>query len=987
MIAGLKGAGPGAQTGAVRVDTGQALADAASQTAATFEDAATATGEGLSAAPGAPLPRGASVGRYVVLDGVGASAMGVVYAAYDPELDRKVALKLLKSARSDGVGRLRLLREAQALAKLNHPNVVAVHDVGTSGDQVFIAMEFVAGVTLAQQLAARAHAWPELLALFIAVGRGLAAAHRAGLVHRDFKPDNVMIGGDGRPRVMDFGLARVEPGPAPDQHADTLVQPREPALELVVTAAGAVLGTPQYMAPEQWAGGAVDARTDQFGFCVALWAALFHERPFVGASAAALRLAVMQGTIREPALTGHGVRRTEARRIAAVLRRGLAADPSHRHEDMDALLAVLAERRRSWWRVGAVAGVGLLLVGLGLAAMRPAPIAAPTPCEGLEAQLDGVWDEPRRLAVEQAFVATGKRHALAAAADVRVGLDRWATQWSAQARAACVATRIQGTRSELLLDRQMMCMDRRLDEVRGLVALLVRADAAVVADAARAIDRLSPLTGCADSEALLAEVAPPGATQAVAVAAVRVRLDRSRPLIELRPAEAERVLAPLLLEAEAIAYAPLRAEVGRALARAHHLQGHFADQERLLFTALAAAESGGDARQASAIRAALVSALTSLARHDEALLLARLVEAEFERPGRAAERADLQTDLGRLLVARGELAASRAVLERALSLQEQVHGPDALPVASSLDFLSYVALLDGQQALAQAHAQRAVDIFAARLGPSHPRLLSPLTALGDALLGASRFAEAMAAYERALALAIAAYGPRHGEVGHCHWSMGDIETQQNHLDAATVHYEQALAITEEVVGPDHPNTAECLVRVASSRSWSGRTDEAVRLLARVVDIHTRSSGPDSYLTLRARSERATVLAHAGRHAEAIAELEAVVAATQRTQGESDELLGALLKQGEALLAAKLPARAIAPLDRALALSDARPSRPERRARIALQLAEALWTGGGARARATELATQARDVWAGLGEDFAADHASATKWLAMHASRR
>jgi tetratricopeptide (TPR) repeat protein len=954
-----------------------------SQTGATFEHGRTATGEVVSAAPGAPLPRGASVGRYVVLDGVGAGAMGVVYAAYDPELDRKVALKLLKSARSDGVGRLRLLREAQALAKLSHPNVVAVHDVGTSGEQVFIAMEFVAGVTLAQRLTERAHAWPELLALFIAIGRGLAAAHRAGLVHRDFKPDNVMICADERPRVMDFGLARVEPAPAPDMQGDTLVQPREPALELEVTAAGAVLGTPQYMAPEQWAGGSVDARTDQFAFCVALWAALFGARPFVGATPAALRLAVMQGSIVEPARAGHGASRTEARRVAAVLRRGLAADPSRRHADMDTLLAALGERRRSWRRVAALVGVGLTLAGLGGAAWRPAPVATPTPCEGLEARLDGVWDGARRAAVEQAFAATGKSHALAAAADVVVGLDRWATAWSEQARAACVATRIQGTRSELLLDRQMACMDRRLDEVRGLVAALVRADAGVVADAARAVERLSPLAGCADSEALLAEVAPPSPTQAIAVAALRVRLDRTRPLLELHAAEAAQALAPLLVEADAIGYAPLRAEVGRALARGRRKQGEFAEEERLLFAALAAAEAGSDARQASTIRAKLVSAMMSLSRLDEALVLLRVVEPEFARPGREAERADLQNERGRLLVARGELAAGRAALEQALAWQEQLHGPDALPVAAGLDHLSYVALLGGQQALAQAYAQRAIDILEARLGPAHPRLLSPLTALGDALLGASRFDEAMAVYERALALAIAAYGPRHGEVGHCQWSMGDIEAHRNNFAAATRHYEQALAITEGVVGADHPDTAECLYRVAVSRAWAGHVDEAAQLLARSVDIHTRHSGPDSYLTLRGRSERAMMLTAGGHHAEALAEIAAVVAATERTQGESDELLNALMKQGESLLAAKQPTQAIAPLERALALADARPSYAERRARIALQLATALWSDRGARRRARELATQARDAWAGLGGSFAVDRASAEQWLAAH----
>ncbi|MCA9637679.1 MAG: serine/threonine protein kinase, partial [Myxococcales bacterium] len=155
----------------------------------------------------AELGRGATIGRYLVLARLGAGGMGVVYAAYDPELDRKVAVKLLRSGGHDPRGRARLLREAQALAKLAHPNVVAVHDVGTVGAQIFVAMEFVEGMTLRRWLAARPRAWPEIVEVFVAVGRGLAAAHAAGLVHRDLKPDNVMVGSDGRARVMDFGLA------------------------------------------------------------------------------------------------------------------------------------------------------------------------------------------------------------------------------------------------------------------------------------------------------------------------------------------------------------------------------------------------------------------------------------------------------------------------------------------------------------------------------------------------------------------------------------------------------------------------------------------------------------------------------------------------------------------------------------------------------------------------------------------------------------
>src|SRR5450432_4380055 len=170
----------------------------------------------------ATLARGATIGRYVVLGLVGRGGMGEVYAAYDPELDRKVAVKLLRVKPGNGVslaeGRQRTLREAQAIARLSHPNVVIVFDVGTFEDQVFIAMEFVDGNTVTYWLQSQLRSWQDILKVFMAAGRGLTAAHDKGLVHRDFKPDNVMVGRDGQVRVMDFGLARQMDKPGIKEH-------------------------------------------------------------------------------------------------------------------------------------------------------------------------------------------------------------------------------------------------------------------------------------------------------------------------------------------------------------------------------------------------------------------------------------------------------------------------------------------------------------------------------------------------------------------------------------------------------------------------------------------------------------------------------------------------------------------------------------------------------------------------------------------------
>ncbi|MBC8069160.1 MAG: protein kinase, partial [Deltaproteobacteria bacterium] len=280
------------------------------------------------------------IGRFALTRKLGEGGMGVVYAAYDAELDREVAIKLLRADSSDAsAGRARLLREARAMAKLSHPNVITIYDVGALDQHVFIAMELVHGTSLRSWLKLRPRTWRGALECFVDAGRGLGAAHTAGIIHRDFKPDNVLVGDDGRVRVLDFGLARASDG-EPDEvtpDSDSL-SPGDAVGRLTLT--GAVIGTPGYMAPEQWRGGLVDHRTDQFAFCVALWEALFGQRPFGGTGATAIASRVMSGDIRRPPED-----RNVPSWLVRVLRRGLSGDPDERFGSMEALLGVLARLR------------------------------------------------------------------------------------------------------------------------------------------------------------------------------------------------------------------------------------------------------------------------------------------------------------------------------------------------------------------------------------------------------------------------------------------------------------------------------------------------------------------------------------------------------------------------------------------------------------------------------------------------------------------
>ncbi|MEM6993586.1 MAG: serine/threonine-protein kinase [Myxococcota bacterium] len=314
-----------------------------------------------------------TVDRFVIVRQLGRGGMGVVYEAFDPELSRTVALKLVRPAAEPALDAdRRLLREAQALAKLSHPNVVSVYRAGTHEGQVFIAMERIEGMTLRHWLGLERRATAEILGLFTKVGRGVLAAHRAGIIHRDLKPENILVDAGGEPVILDFGLAHRGPSGV-EVDSDQAVEDTQP-----LTRPGHVLGTPAYMAPEQFRGGTLDERTDQFAFCVCLYEALFDQRPFGGSTVHSLREAIVRGDCAAPKTP-----RPITTRVRAAMMQGLQAEPSSRHASMAALLAGLSERRgrRSWWIAGPVVAAAAVLGAVALpgddACAAPPVAAAP----------------------------------------------------------------------------------------------------------------------------------------------------------------------------------------------------------------------------------------------------------------------------------------------------------------------------------------------------------------------------------------------------------------------------------------------------------------------------------------------------------------------------------------------------------------------------------------------------------------------------------
>ena len=355
---------------------------------------------------GQRLARGLRLGRYVVLDRLGFGGMGEVFAAYDPELDRRVALKVLHSRADDRAGsegRARLLREARAIARLSDPHVVPVYDVGEIDGEVFMAMKLIEGQTLDRRAADLG--WRATLQLLVAAARGISAAHRAGLVHRDVKPTNVLVDGEDHVVVMDFGLARAAPtggsvsgSPWPRERKNAressiAIDPALSAaamldpLESPLTEHGTVVGTLAYMAPEQHEGAPPDARADQFAFCVMAYEMLVGVRPFAGRTADELLEAKRRGTLAAP---------SNGRRIPGwlvrVLARGLAAHPDARHPDMDALVGELARAHARGRRLAVAAAV---VAGV-VATVVLLPQAAARPCSGASERLAGIWDGARK---------------------------------------------------------------------------------------------------------------------------------------------------------------------------------------------------------------------------------------------------------------------------------------------------------------------------------------------------------------------------------------------------------------------------------------------------------------------------------------------------------------------------------------------------------------------------------------------------------------
>jgi tetratricopeptide (TPR) repeat protein len=702
-------------------------------------------------------------------------------------------------------------------------------------------MEFVAGQTLTAWAAARPRTWAEVLPLLADVARGISAAHAVGLVHRDLKPDNVMLGSDGRVRVMDFGLAHGRRAAA-SEPAPTLGTDSTDRISTAsrLTAVGALQGTPAYMAPEQWKGQEAEPAADQFGWSVMAWELLYGERPFPEQTMVTLCAAVLSGQ-RKPPPRGRRVPGW----LRRVIERGLAAEPT-----MAALLAAL-ERGRKRARIRAAAAVvaGVALLGAGAEGYRRWDIARRMSiCAAAGAEIDRSWNDDTRQQLRDAFMATGMSYAETSANKVLPWLDERARAWKQARTEVCSNADLRGVWDADLVDRALWCLEDRRIDLAALAAELGRANATSVRMAVNAAARLSGAEACLDEGLLLHQPAPP-AHEREAIREVRVLLSQAE---SLALAGDPKAALTVTIQARELARGMRDRSPLLAVARAH--EGNLLEKTAAYEAAEAAsAEAYFEAVHAGAWRVAAVAATDLVstvgdkqARHGEGRAWAQHAEVALAHAGDRDGLLEARrlNRLATLHLAAGAYPEARALYERALALYEQTLGPDHPDVAVTLSNLSNGYLLAGAYPEARALSERTLAIYEQALGPDHPELAVPLNNLASVHLAAGAYPEARALYERSLAIWERALDEDHPDIAVSLNNLAVVLEKTGAYAEARTMIERALVIFEKSLGPDHPHVGATLDSLAVVLVKTGAYAEARALSERALAIQERALGPE-----------------------------------------------------------------------------------------------------------------------------------------------
>lgn len=767
-----------------------------------------------------PEPQPAErLGRFLVIEAIGQGGMGVVYRGYDPALDRRVALKVLRAQVSGAGATARLAREAQAMARLAHPNVVPVYDVGRAGESLFVAMEFVQGETL-QAWLGKKRAWREVLGVCVQAGRGLEAAHAAGIIHRDFKPANVLVGGDGRARVTDFGLARAN-GDA--ERPSTPIMKGAISLETPLTLAGSVMGTPGYMAPEQYLGQESTAAADQYAFCATLYEALYGRRPFVGPDLQTMARLTQAGEVPLPP-RGASVPGW----LFPIIVKGLSPNPAQRHASMGVLLELLQKdpsQRRRRWAVVTIAAVLTVAVGVGAWLW---PLVRASGCHRETDRIGTAWTSEARQRTETAFRATQLPFAGTALEFVRTTLDSVSRRWVAERHRACDDSLLRQRRSERDLDLRLACLENRRVELTTLVKQFEQADATLVTSAVAAVSQLGSVERCAnvellESRALMTDEVRRGAD------AIEQQLSEGRMLVALgRFDQAAGVLssadtaARALNDTQTLGLALL--EVGTLALQ----ERRYPEARRSLDEALRLALAAGDDR--TALRAlGLSTSLVGwrLAQPLEALALVNVGRGLVARVNDPLLEALLDEGEGDARWRIDGSAGSLEAYQRALEHFEAGEGSTGLDVARVKSSIAWLLSEQGQPEKAQVACEEARQLQEALLGSEHPALRAT-------------------------------------------WStLSRIADELDDREAAVLATRRAHAASLRVSGAQSPATVQQAITLAGALAKVGLFDEAERLLENAaqlpsppLDLHLHLAQTRAFVLLMKRDlEAASKAAH------------------------------------------------------------------------------------------------------------------------------
>jgi tetratricopeptide (TPR) repeat protein len=921
------------------------------------------------ASDGEVIDAGTIVGRYVVQGVLGAGGMGVVYAAYDPELDRTVAIKLLRTpARSERSreASTQLHGEAQAMARIRHANVVTVYEVGVFRDQVFIAMERVDGTTLRDWMSERPRNWREVVAMFLLAGEGLAAAHDVGVVHRDFKPENVLVRRDGEVRVSDFGLSAF--GHDEPTHAS-------------------VGGTPAYMAPEWMHASSGDPRGDQFSFGVAFYEALYGTRPFsdhnFGERLEPARRAIPNATnARVP------------RAVRAVLHRALAVDVESRYRSMGELLAHLRRGLRTRRMVGGAVAV-TAMVGLAIVttvAITSRTARSSSPCATVADRLSDVWNDARRDRAKTAFLATKAPYAPVSFDHASAELGRYTTAWAAMRLDACEATEVRHEQSSALRDRRIGCLDEAAVRVQVIADAFVNADLATARDAITLVEGLPPLATCNDTKSLLAVVPPP--TDPV----TRARADAFATKIAIANAlfvagkldAASEQLDGLDAEVGAIGYAPLTTSLLLVRARLAASGPHVADAQPLFRRAALEAEASGK----DELKADALLGLTWFQKDKDD---SRDAERAFEEASAISRRlgspktleAEIASHRGASAEAGGDFRAALPWRRRAVVLMTEQYGDDDVRVAkASLHLAETLRHLASFQE-ANTLADHAVGVLDTTLGADHPDAATAHVTRAVLRFEAGHVEDALAEATDANRRLVATLGHDNPALARSMMVIATAQAALEHYDVAISLFRRAVALTEPVYGATEAGVRADRLALAQALINAGRRDEALSEYNNVIAASERTGDGDGVLVGNAELGIANILVVEGKQRAAIPRFQRAVAIFQARLGARDPQVGMAISQLGSATASFDPSRGLELLEQGVAIEVAALGTEDvHTATDRSTLGQLLYESGRDRERGRRIVVQVRDQLAKLGAE--ADLADVDTWLRRHpepASRR